>query len=235
MGIRTERELNPPRQVHGTGARPLVRRALWIAGTALAFVLLAVLGLGLGSLFSFGEPARPEPEPAPTARSAPRPVAEPAPPPPRPSAPTPVAAPAPPPPAPATTPEQEPLIKPPALPLPARLQVRQAILRGIRELNDELARCPADPVTRTPPTARAALVLDAVAEAGAVRLANGQLDAEGPVNDRFVSCARSVLEGKQFAVSGAAPGTRLRLIIPLGANGNSLSIPSASLTEAAAN
>ena len=90
-------------------------------------------------------------------------------------------------------------------------------------------------MTRTPPTARAALVLDAVAEAGAVRLANGQLDAEGPVNDRFVSCARSVLEGKQFAVSGAAPGTRLRLIIPLGANGNSLSIPSASLTEAAAN
>jgi len=109
------------------------------------------------------------------------------------------------------------------------------ILRGLRELKDELARCPADPVTRTPPTARAALVLDTVAEAGAVRVASGNLEAEGTVNDRFVSCARSLLEGKRFAVSSVAPGTRLRLIIPLGPNGNSLSIPSASLTEAAAN
>ena len=112
------------------------------------------------------------------------------------------------------------------------MKVRQQAIRDIAALKDELARCPSEPVTRTPPTARAALVLDAVAEAGAVRVASGRLEADGPVNDRFVSCARSVIEGKRFAVSAVPPGTRFRLTIPLGPNGNSLSLPAASLTEA---
>ncbi|HEY3586323.1 MAG TPA: hypothetical protein VGK85_04180 [Myxococcaceae bacterium] len=225
----TERELSRPRQMPGTGARPLLRRALWVAGTALAFVLLAVLGLGLASLFSFGEASRPEPELPPAVRPAPPPAPEPAPPPPRPPAPAPVKAP--PPPAPEPAREEQPSL-PSAIPLQARIQVRQQVLGDIAALKDELARCPSEPVTRSPPTARAALVLDAVAEAGAVRVASGHLEADGPVNDRFVSCARSVIEGKRFAVSAVPPGTRFRLIVPLGVNGNSLSLPAASLTEA---
>ena len=54
------------------------------------------------------------------------------------------------------------------------------------------------------------------------------------MNDGFVSCARSVMEGKRFPVSDTSPGTRFQLFIPLGPNGNSLSLPSASLTEAEA-
>jgi len=235
MGTGTEHELSRTRRAPGAGARPLVRRALWVAGTALAFVLLAVLGLGLASLLPFGDATRPEPEPAPVARPVPPRMAEPAPSPPRPATPPP-AAPAPPPPAPAAaaaTP-QPPFIRAPELPLPARLRARREVLRDIGALKDELARCPTDPVTRSPPASRAALVLETVAEAGALRVVSSRLDAEGPVNDGFVSCARSVMEGKRFPVSDTSPGTRFQLFIPLGPNGNSLSLPSASLTEAEA-
>jgi hypothetical protein len=114
------------------------------------------------------------------------------------------------------------------------MHVRQQILQDIGALKDELARCPSEPVTRTPPTAFAGLVLDVVAEAGAVRVASSRLEAEGPVNDRFASCARSVIEGKRFVVTSVPAGTRLRLLIPLGPKGNSLSLPAASLTEAGA-
>jgi hypothetical protein len=115
------------------------------------------------------------------------------------------------------------------------MKVRQQVLRDIAALKDELARCPSEPVTRTPPTARAALVLDVVAEAGALQMASGRLEADGPVNDRFVSCAQSVIEGKRFAGSSVPPGTRFRLTLPLGVNGNSLSLPAASLTVAGGN
>ena len=77
-------------------------------------------------------------------------------------------------------------------------------------------------------------VLETVAEAGALRVVSSRLEAEGPVNDRFVSCARSVIEGKRFPVTDTPPGTRLRLFIPLGPNGNSLSLPASSLTDAEA-
>jgi hypothetical protein len=52
------------------------------------------------------------------------------------------------------------------------------------------------------------------------------------VNDRFVSCARSVLEGKRLPVTGATAGVRLRLFLPLGPKGNALSLPAASVAEA---
>ena len=227
----TERELSRPRPPSRAGARPLVRRALWIAGTALSFVLLAVLGLGLASLFFFGEASGPEPEPPPVVRPAPRPVPEPAPPPPRPPAPAPVQAPPPAPPVPEPASAEQPVV-PSAIPLQVRIKVRQQVLRDIAALKDELARCPSEPVTRSPPTARATVVLDAVAENGAVRVASSRLEADGPVNDRFVSCARSVIEGKRFVVTSVPPGARFRLLIPVGPNGNSLSIPAASLTEA---
>jgi len=86
-------------------------------------------------------------------------------------------------------------------------------------------------VTRTPPTARAGLVLDAVVEGGAVHVAGSRLEADGPVNDRFVTCARSVIEGKHFVVTGASTETRLRLFVPLGPNGNALALPGAALIE----
>ena len=202
-------------------------------GTALAFLLLAVLGLGLGSLLTPGEPSRPEPEPPPVTRPPPPPVAEPAPPQPRPPAPPPVAvSPPPPPPAPAPTPAPQPLLPSPApIAFPARLKARREILRDISALKDELARCPADKV-KTAPGGRAAVVLDAVAEAGAVRVVSSRLEADGPVNDQFVSCARSVLEGKRLVVTGTSAGQRFRLFIPLGPNGNSLSLPSTTLADA---
>lgn len=234
MGPGTEREPSRPSPAAPGGGRPLLRRTLLVAGTALSFVLLAVLGLGLGSLLSPGETARPEPEPPPIARPAPRPVAEPAPPPPRPPSPPPAAA-SPPPPAPAPTPALRPVLPSPTLSIPARLRARRDILRDIGALKDELARCPADKVPRNPPGGRAALVLDTVAEAGAVRVVSSRLEAEGAVNDRFVSCARSVLEGKRLVVTGTSAGQRLRVFIPLGPNGNSLSLPAASLADAEAN
>ncbi|HZJ52507.1 MAG TPA: hypothetical protein VFD38_00075, partial [Myxococcaceae bacterium] len=82
MGRGSEDELAGGRPLAGGGPRALLRRVLWIAGTALGFVVLAVLGLGLGSLFPFGDSLRPEPEPAPVARPPSRAVAEPSPPPP---------------------------------------------------------------------------------------------------------------------------------------------------------
>jgi hypothetical protein len=116
--------------------------------------------------------------------------------------------------------------------MPARLKARREILRDISALKEELARCPADKVTRTPSGARAAVVLDTLAEAGALRVVSSRLDAEGPVNDQFVSCARSVLEGKRLVVTGTSAGQRLRIFIPLGPDGNSLSLPSATLADA---
>ena len=129
-------------------------------------------------------------------------------------------------------PAARPLIPGPGLSMPARLKARREILRDISALKEDLARCPADTVTRTPPGARAALVLDTVAEAGALRVVGSRLDAEGTVNDRFVSCARSVLEGKRLVVTGTSVGQRFRVFIPLGPNGNSLSLPAASLADA---
>ena len=213
-------------QVSG-GSKPLVRRVLWVLGTGAAFLLLAVLGLGLGSLLTPGDSRRPEPEPLPAARPAARPAPEP---PPLPPPPAPVREPPHPPPA--TTPEPpRPLLPATALTLPARLQLRGELIRDLGGFKDELARCPADPVRR-PPGERAALVLETVVEGDAVRVVASRLEAQGPVNDRFVACARSVLEGKRLPATGATAGARLRLFLPLGPGGNTLSLPAASLTEA---
>jgi hypothetical protein len=228
MGHASERgQVSGPRPVAG-GMKPLVRRLLWVLGTAAAFLLLAALGLGLGSLLFRGESYRPEPEPVPVARPAPRRPPEPAPPPPaapEPPRPAPVAA------APATPATPSPLVPTPGLTLPTRLRIRRELILGLGRFKDELARCPADPVSR-PIDGRAALVLETVAETDAVRVVGSRLEAEAPVNDRFVSCARSVLEGKRLATTGATPGARLRLFLPLGPKGNSLSLSAASLTEA---
>lgn len=207
--------------------RPLVRRILAVGLTAGAFLLLAVLGLGLAALLSPAEPPRPEHEPV-------RPAA---PPPPAPLPPPPVAAvepprPRPEPPAAAPAPTPQPVL-PPVLPLPTRLQIRGQLIRGFDALKDELARCPADPVQRKFGT-RAAVVLELVGENGSARVASTTVESEVPVNDRFVSCARSVLEGKSLAAPGVKPGMRLRFFLPIGPAGNSFSPSSASLAEATA-
>jgi len=126
------------------------------------------------------------------------------------------------------------VIPAPKLSLPTRLRVRREILRDIGVLSDAIAQCPAEAMTASPPWGRAALVFDTVAESGAVRVVSGRLEANHPVNDAFVTCARSVLEGKRLAVKGLATGTRLRLYIPLGPKGNSLSLPAASVGQAEA-
>ena len=232
MGRGSEDQLAGGRPVASGEPRTLLRRVLWIAGTALGFLVLAVLGLGVGSLFSFDDPVRPEPEPAPAPRPMSRRAPEPTPPPPAPPpAPLPspaVAVSAPPPPA---APSARPLLPSPSAPQPVRLRLRRDVVKNVAALKEELARCPAEPVVRSPPGARAALVLDTVAEGGALRVVGSHLDAEGPVNDGFVTCARSVLEGKRFPVSGSTSGERLQLFLPLGPKGNAISLNSASLKE----
>ena len=233
MGRGSEDDLAGGRPVAGGGPRALLRRVLWIAGTALGFGVLAVLGLALGSLLSFGDSVRPEPEPTPVARPTSR-RAEPPPPPPAPApAPHPspavaVAAPPPPP----VAPQARPLLPAPTVPHPVQLRLRREVLKNVAALKEELARCPAEPVIRSPPSARAALVLEMVAEAGALRVVGSRLDAEGPVNERFVTCARSVLEGKRFPVTGSTSGGRMQVFLPLGPKGNAISLNSASLKEA---
>ncbi len=229
MGRGTEHgQVSGPPPAAAGRLKPLLRRALWVLGTGAAFLLLAVLGLGLASLLSPGESFRPDPEPVPVARPAPRPQPpEPVPPPPpaalhEPPRPPPVA----------VEPEPpRPLLPATTLTLPTRLRLRRELIHGLAELKDELGRCPADPVA-PPPGRRAALVLDTVTEAEAVRVVGSRLEADGPVNDGFVSCARSVLEGKRLPTPGAAAGARLRLVLPIGPKGNSLSISAASLSEA---
>ena len=207
--------------------RPLVRRILSVGLTAGAFVLLAVLGLGLAALLSPAEPSRPEPEPV---RPAAPPPPAPLPPPP------PVAAvepPRPPPEPPAAAPAPPQPVLPPVLPLPTRLQIRGQLIRGFDALKDELARCPADPVQRKFGT-RAAVILELVGENGSARVASTSVESEVPVNDRFVSCARSALEGKSLAAPGVKPGMRLRFFLPIGPTGNSFAPSSASLAEVTA-
>jgi len=211
--------------------RPLIRRLLWGGAVTVAFLCLALLGLALASLLHPGDVARPEPEAAAPPPRPPRPLPEPPPPPPPPPRPAQTAAA--PPPAPAAEP-QAPLLPAPKLPLPTRLRIRRDILRDIGALKEELSRCSAEGMPASAAGGRAALVFDTVVDSGAVRIVSGRLEAERPVNDAFVTCARTVLEGKRLAVPGLPAGTRLRLSIPIGPRGNSLSLPAATVAEAEA-
>lgn len=212
--------------------RPLIRRLLWGGAVTVAFLLLALLGLALASLLHPGDVARPEPEAAAPPPRPQRPVPEPPPPPPPPPRPAPTAiAPPPPPPPPAAEP-QAPLLPTPKLPLPTRLRVRRDILKDIGALKEDLSRCSAEGMPASPAGGRAALVFDAVADSGAIRIVSGRLEAERSVNDAFVICARSVLEGKRLPVANLPAGARLRLSIPIGPRGNSLSLPAATVADA---
>jgi hypothetical protein len=114
------------------------------------------------------------------------------------------------------------------------MHLRREVILGIGALKEDLAGCPADPVQRSTPQGRAAVVLETESVQNALRVAGTALESDVPVNDGFVACARRVLEGKQFSAPGTKPGVKLRVFLPLGPNGNSLSLGSASLAEAGA-
>ncbi len=208
--------------------RPLLRRVLWVVGVAGAFVLLALLGSSVAALFSPGESARPEPEPV---RRAPAPA--PAPPP----SPSPARLPDPPPPSPPTPPPAPVPAEPrpvPAdagtIPLTDRLRIRRELIRGVTALKGELSGCPATPV-RPSPDGRAALVLDLLGVGNGARVVGTTLEADIPVNDRFVACVSGRLQGRTLPATGVSPGARLRFFIPLGLAGNNLGLSSASLVD----
>ncbi|MGZ3447228.1 MAG: hypothetical protein ACXU88_16205 [Myxococcaceae bacterium] len=204
--------------------RPLLRRVLWVVGVAAAFVLLALLGSSVAALLSPGESFRPEPEPV---RPAPPPLPPPSPAPARRPDPPP-----PPPPAPAPVPaEPRPVsVDAGTIPLTDRLRIRRELIRGVTALKGELSGCPVTPV-RPSPDGRAALVLDLLGVGNGARVVGTTLEADIPVNDRFVACVSGVLQGRTLPATGVSPGTRLRFFIPLGLAGNTLGLSSASLVD----
>ncbi|MGZ6060228.1 MAG: hypothetical protein ACXWLP_12280 [Myxococcaceae bacterium] len=204
--------------------RPLLRRVLWVVGVAGAFVLLALLGSSVAALLSPGESFRPEPEPV-----------RPAPPPLPPPSPAPARRPDPPPPptpAPAPVPaEPRPVsVDAGTIPLTDRLRIRRELIRGVTALKGELSGCPVTPV-RPSPDGRAALVLDLLGVGNGARVVGTTLEADIPVNDRFVACVSGVLQGRTLPATGVSPGARLRFFIPLGLAGNTLGLSSASLVD----
>ncbi|HTS82348.1 MAG TPA: hypothetical protein VMH40_17215 [Myxococcaceae bacterium] len=209
---------------------PFVRRALAVVASGFVLVVLLLLGQGLGALLYPADPVRPEPAPAVVARPAPAPAPPPVVTPPPPPAPAPAAqARAPDPPAAAAP------VLPDVLPLATRLEIRRELVRGIGAMDNELSGCPAGPVLRQPES-RAAVVLELLGGPGlgSVRVTGSSIEAEAPVNDRFVACVRRVLEGRAFSAPGAKPGARLRMYVPLAPAGNALSLSAASLTEVGA-
>jgi len=223
----------PPLQ-RATTVTPVVRRVLVVVGTGAVFLLLVALGLGLAALLTPGDTARPEPV---AVHPPPPPRAEPPPPP---ASPPPAVVREAPRPPPQATPPPQPTstelksLSAGTLTLPERMHLRREVILGIGELKEDLARCPADPVQQSTPPGRAAVVLETESVQNAIRVAGSTLEADVPVNDGFVSCARRVLEGKQLAAPGTRPGVKLRVFLPVGPNGNSLSLSAASLAEVGA-
>jgi hypothetical protein len=201
-----------------------------VVGAGGACVLLAILGLSLASLLSPGAPPVPDPEPirpAPPPRSPsdspvrPRMVE----PPPPPSA----VAPAP---APAPVESRFERVDAGPLPVPEQLRLRRELIRSMAALRQELGRCPAQPAPQ-PVRGRAALVLELRGVAGGAQVTRTSLEADMPVNEVFVGCVRTTLQGRTLAAKGIGPGVPLRFSVPLGPGGNSLGLNSASLTPAA--
>ncbi len=144
----------------------------------------------------------------------------------------PASAAAPPTPPPAPVPAEPPLVSADAgrIPLTDRLRLRRELIRGLTALKGELAGCPATPM-RPSAGGRAALVLDLQGVGNGARVLGTTLEADIPVNDRFVSCVSGVLQGKTLPATGVTPGARMRFFIPLGLAGNTLGLSSASLVE----
>ncbi len=212
--------------------RPLLRRLLWILGIGTAFVLLALLGMGLASALLPTGTSRPEPEEVRPAPPRPAPVAErPPPPPPTPPAPPPqaVATPPPPPPTPPAEPEH-PKEEVPALSTRERLRLRRELIKDVTALRDELARCPSQKMPVVP-GGRAALVLEVVGAPDGLRVQSTGLRADVPVNEAFVACAKSVFANRTLAATNVPPGARARFFLPLAMGGAGLGLGSASLTN----
>lgn len=95
-------------------------------------------------------------------------------------------------------------------------------------LRRELAGCPSGRVPWSR-EGRAALVLELQGVGDGVQVVGSALEANVPVNDRYIECARTLLQGKTLATEGVSPGLRLRYIVPIGPGGSSLSLSSSSL------
>ncbi|MGZ6072107.1 MAG: hypothetical protein ACXWK8_12890, partial [Myxococcaceae bacterium] len=163
------------------------------------------------------EPVRPAPPPLPP--PSPAPARRPGPPPPPTPAPAPVPA------------EPRPVsVDAGTIPLTDRLRIRRELIRGVTALKGELSGCPVTPV-RPSPDGRAALVLDLLGVGNGARVVGTTLEADIPVNDRFVACVSGVLQGRTLPATGVSPGARLRFFIPLGLAGNTLGLSSASLVD----
>jgi hypothetical protein len=75
-------------------------------------------------------------------------------------------------------------------------------------------------------------VLELRGVSGGAQVTGTSLEAEMPVNEVFVGCVRTALQGRTLAAKGIGPGVQLRFSVPLGPGGNSLGLSSASLTPA---
>jgi len=75
------------------------------------------------------------------------------------------------------------------------------------------------------------VVLQTEPREGSVRVISTSLDQGGAVNDAFVTCVRSKLNGREFAANDAKAGMTIRISIPLGPSGDSLSLPGTFVGE----
>ena len=203
---------------------PRARQVLTALGVGGAFVVLGLLGFGLAALLSSlvssdapREIRVPPPAPPPVA-AAPPAAPPPAPPPPAPPPPAPVVAVPAPPPAPA--------LPGPAISPLVRITLRRQVIGALTELKTELARCPSTGRTESPGN-QSFVILETEGQEGSLRVASTRLDQADTVNDGFVACVRSTLQGRVLAVQGAKRGMNLRVNIPLGPGGNNLALAGA--------
>jgi len=198
--------------------------------------VLAVLGLlgfavaaMLSPLFSSNAPreirAPPPPTPPPVA-AAPSPPPAPPPPP----------APAPPPPVAVVTAPPTPAPPPPPalarsnLPPLIRLGLRREIIAGLHALQGELGQCSSSGA-RQELAGQSFVVLETEPHEGSVKVLSTSLDQGGAVNDAFVACVRNKLNGRELAAKDAKAGMNIRIRIPLGPSGDSLSLPGTFVGE----
>ena len=211
------------------------RQVLTGLGVGALFAVLGLLGFAVAGLFSplFSSDAPreirlPPPTPPPVA-AAPSPPPPPPPPAPAPPAPAPVVAAPPPPPPPA------PVLPAPTrskLPPLARLGLRREVLAGLNALKGELGQCSSSSTARAEyQHGQSFVVLDTEARDGSIKVTSSNVDQGGPVNDAFVTCVRNKLSGREFTAKDAQPGMNIRISIPLGPNGDSLSLPGTFVGE----
>jgi len=199
------------------------RQVLTVLAMGGAFLALGLLGFGvaalLSPLFSSDAPReiRPPPPAPPPVAAAPAPTP---PPPPAPPPPAPVVVAAPPPP-----PPPAPVIPSPALTPLARLSIRRQVIAAISDLKAELGRCPSSSVRPDNQPGQSFVVMETEVGEGSLKVISTRLDQGAAINDAYVACVRSTLEGRVFPAKEVRPGMNVRISIPIGPGGNSLALP----------